>query len=106
MRKKRGSTRKHFRKVVVKKRVKQCKWCGGMFIPSSPNHCYCSDRCKLFAQQECTRERVERYRKRYSDVVGSDWLGTGHLGSHAVQDFDEEEYLVKKELYRIRRQKK
>jgi hypothetical protein len=85
--------------VTFKK--KKCEWCGKPFTPQSSNNKYCSENCKKYARLEKVSHNMAEYRKRYDGVqLSSDLknLGTGGLGGHRVDDFEEEYKKIRKEL--------
>lgn len=80
---------------------KHCKWCGKEFTPQTSHQMYCSDACTGYARAENTNNRIRKYRKRYESIQTIEDIkniGTGNLGAHRLEDFEEEHKKIIKEL--------
>ena len=82
----------------------KCKWCGKPFEKKHNRQEYCSDECARYALLEQKARYNVRYRLKYkSRKSDSYWgMGSGSLGSHKKDDFDEELESIRKELRRFK----
>jgi predicted nucleic acid-binding Zn ribbon protein len=86
--------------------IRECQWCGELFVLKSPNQRYCSKKCSKDGKIEKNRLRQrkfyktygkDRYKKRLNPCSNSN-----RLSEHAnVDDFDLELKKVQKELKRL-----
>lgn len=83
-------------------KTKKCKWCNTTYTPRSSHNLYCSEDCRILSKQKHGRDRITRFRRRYNDVLKTlqkyITIGTGGLGEHRDEDFDEEYQKIQQEL--------
>ena len=81
---------------------KKCKWCNTTYNPTSSHNLYCSEDCRILARQKHGRDRINRFRRRYKDVLNTITkyitIGTGGLGEHRCQSDKEEYEKIQQEL--------
>lgn len=80
---------------------KQCNWCGKTYTPRVGHQLYCSPQCRKYSDQEHTLHRVRKFRKKYHNVLNQlsyQNLGTGGLGQHRDNDFEEEQRKIRQEM--------
>ena len=87
----------------------KCKYCGKPFFKTANRTCYCSDRCRSLALREQKAEYQRKRRKLIRDGVlvapnerSSNDVGTGFIGEHKQDDFDDEYGVIQRELRRLR----
>lgn len=91
----------------------KCKWCGKAFFKTANKTCYCSDRCRTLALREQKAEYQRKRRKLIRDGVivapnerASNDIGTGFIGEHMQDDFDDEYGVIQREFRRLRIRRK
>ena len=81
--------------------IKPCKWCGTPFKIKSNHQLYCSTPCREYGYKEATRQRVQRYRKRWRNIpseMKKPVMGTRCIGAHMADNFKTEQEVNEKEL--------
>lgn len=78
----------------------KCKYCGKEFKKTHNRQVYCCKDCRRYARMEYKAEWIRKYRRSYK--FKSKWIGTGHLGNHAVNDSCREMVIVTKECRRLK----
>ena len=65
---------------------------------------YCCKICKELAQAKKHREAQQRYRKKLQEVglFETKYIGTGRIGEHRNENFEQELHILEKELRRLR----
>ena len=90
----------------------KCKYCGKPFFKTANKTCYCSDRCRNLAIKEQKAEYQRKRRKLIREGVlisnekASNDIGTGFIGEHKQDDFEEEYGVIQRELRRLRIRRK
>lgn len=91
--------------TTPKYKPKNCKWCNTIYTPTSSHNLYCCEDCRILARQKYGRDRINRFRKRYKEVLKTFTkymsLGTGGLGEHPTNNFEEEQEKIIKELKKL-----
>lgn len=82
----------------------KCKWCGKPFKKTHNRQEYCSEECSHYAHMEQKARYTREYRLKYkSGKSDSYWgLGSGSLGSHGEESFDDEQEAIRKEFKRLK----
>lgn len=82
----------------------KCKWCGKPFTKEHNRQEYCTKECAYYARLEQKARYNRKYRLNYkSRKSDSYWgMGSGALGSHREESFDEEHEAVRKEFKRLK----
>ena len=82
----------------------KCKWCGKPFEKQHNRQEYCSEECARYARLEQKSKYNQKYRLKYkSRKSDSYWgLGSGSLGSHCKESFDEEQEAIHKEFKHLK----
>lgn len=94
--------KKQEKKVLVK-----CRWCGKIFTrtKNSERRFFCSEKCRKEMELKNNRDRQYRYYNRWKHSIRKDSkkysLGTGRLGKHPRENFEDEKNVVKKEKKRL-----
>lgn len=96
-----------WRKKQSKKVLIKCKWCGKYFVRNKQNKrtLFCCKTCKKESELEHNRDRQFKFyyrciksNNRHNKKIG---LGTGKLGKHRKENFEDEKKAVKNEKRRI-----
>lgn len=89
-----------------KYKPKKCKWCNTQYTPTNPHQLYCDKTCSTLAKQKYGRSRVQKFRKKYKDVLHQikkyTNIGTGGLGQHMAASFEEEQEKIQDELQALK----
>ena len=89
-------------KYNQKKRLtqnKRCEYCGNKY-KTTIHHCkYCTDSCRIKAEQDNNKKRVQRYRRKHYKTQ----LGTSNISPTPQKDKTLEEKIIQKEKQRILR---
>lgn len=85
----------------------KCKCCGSNYIKSSNKQAYCCDECRMTVRRQQLRNASHRYYHKHKHEWGHNsvrryGVGSGTLGPHAREDFDQEHTIIQKELVRLR----
>ena len=82
----------------------KCKWCGKPFTKRHNRQEYCCDDCAHYALLEQKAEFARKYRKRYKKEKSDSYcgIGSGGLGGHRKDSFEEEGEAIAKELRRLK----
>ncbi|MDO5827279.1 MAG: hypothetical protein Q4Q19_03355 [Methanobrevibacter sp.] len=82
----------------------KCKWCGKPFTKQHNRQEYCSEECAHHARLEQKAKYTQKYRLKYtSRKSDSYWgMGSGSLGCHMKDDFEDEQRAIHKELKRLK----
>jgi len=82
--------------------ITTCKWCGKKFTKETNRQVYCSDVCSLEGEKENAMFRMRKFRRnnpfKYNNHLGSRGLS---LGKSMRDNFDEELFVVEKEMKKL-----
>lgn len=87
----------------------KCSWCGKYFIKKHHSEKYCSDTCRKEARVEQSRHKSHRWYHRHKHELSEKqrWgLGSGLLGQHRTEDFEEEYLKIQNEFRWLHLRKK
>ena len=79
----------------------KCNWCGAYFTKKHHSEKYCSDECRYNARMEQSRDKSHRWYHRHKHELSEKqrWgLGSGLLGQHRNEDFEEEYLKIQNEF--------
>lgn len=77
----------------------QCKYCGNKYKTTIHHSKYCTDSCRIKAEQDNNKKRVQRYRRKHYKPS----LGTSNLSPRPQQDTKLEARIIQKEKQRLLR---
>lgn len=85
---------------------KICQWCNNTFLPHANRQTYCDDTCRELARTTYKRNWMYHYRKKIQNGEIIDPrsilnVGTGNLGQHRLENYDEEHEKILEELNKI-----
>lgn len=89
-------------KYYEKKRLtqnKRCVYCGNKYNTTIHHSKYCTDSCRLKAEQDNNRNRVRRFRKKHNKSQ----IGTSNISCTPQTDAILEEKIIHKEKKRLLR---
>ena len=86
-----------------------CVWCGKKFLKQHHSIKYCSEKCRIDARGQQSRNKAHRWYHKHKHELSekSRWgLGSGTLGGHRNDDFTKEQSIIQKEFTRLRLKRK
>ena len=98
----------NFNNVIneLNKEFPQCQWCNHIYKKDKHHIRYCSKTCSQLANQKQTRDRVNKYNRKYRNVKSpheKNALGSNALlKEHPASDFKTEHKRILNEKYRLK----